>query len=78
MKKQAPLIKRITNLIMGELFGRWVVCVSWEHKPFNYIRKTHYGFSLKDAKEWANCYPDDAKIEIVYFPVFAQPRTINA
>ena len=73
MKKPAPFLKRALNWLNGELFGRWVVSVQWEN-----ISKKHYGFSRLDAMEWADCYPEDAKIEIVYFPVFAQPRTIDA
>ena len=57
----------VAKSIRTELFARHIVHVQWEGARF-----THRAWSVADAWEWANCYPDAEKVTIARFGAFSR------
>lgn len=61
------MLKAFIKTLHAELFARHVVTVWWEHSRF-----THRAYSLADAKEWAECYPQAESVSIGRFGAFSR------
>lgn len=53
------LFQRISRILRRDTMQRYVVTVQWGRKVI-----VHKAKSIKDAREWCDCYPEGARFTI--------------